>query len=111
MTPITEILVESDLVAALKQSNEQPVLIFKYSPTCIISRYAEKEYENFAKSNPQVTLYKVNVVQQRPLSQSLAATTNVQHQSPQALLIKNESCMWNDSHNQINLQSLKKATE
>lgn len=51
----------------------------------------------------------VRVIEERPVSLALAERVGVQHQSPQALLIKNGKVIWHDSHGRITAAALKAA--
>lgn len=51
----------------------------------------------------------VRVIEERPISLALSERIGVQHQSPQALLIKDGKAVWNDSHHNITAAALKDA--
>jgi bacillithiol system protein YtxJ len=80
----------------LKQ--EDKFLFLKHSLTCPISHAAYQEYEKYAESNQSVPAYYLAVQDSRPLSNELAEKFKIKHESPQALLIKNGSAVWNASH-------------
>ncbi|WP_044894479.1 bacillithiol system redox-active protein YtxJ [Bacillus alveayuensis] len=90
----------------LKQG--QPFLLIKHSLTCPISQGAFAEYEKFVKDYPNVDTYYLYVQEARPLSNYIAETFGVKHESPQALLFENGSVVWHTSHWNITYDTLKK---
>ncbi|MGL1902032.1 MAG: bacillithiol system redox-active protein YtxJ [Fibrobacterales bacterium] len=105
----------SHLPEAMRSSEERPTLIFKYSPVCPVSHYSQNEFNVFIDENKElhdkVNIYQVNVIGARPISQEIAASLSIKHESPQALLIKNGSVIWHDSHSGVNRQSLVEAID
>jgi bacillithiol system protein YtxJ len=92
-----------ELEAALASG---PFLLFKHSRICPISARAFEEYRAYLEEHPGVTTGWIDVVGQRPLSQSIAASSGVQHESPQALLFLNGEVEWHASHGGITRDSL-----
>jgi bacillithiol system protein YtxJ len=88
-------------------SNEKPVLIFKHSTRCSISRMALKQFENEFDLLDKVTPYFLDLLEFRAISNEIATRFNVMHQSPQLLLIKNGNVMYHVSHDSIDAQELK----
>jgi bacillithiol system protein YtxJ len=68
-------------------SNEKPVVIFKHSTRCSISRMALKQFENEFDLSDKVTPYFLDLIAHREISNGIASF-GVMHQSPQLLLIK-----------------------
>ncbi|MCA0986386.1 bacillithiol system redox-active protein YtxJ [Guptibacillus algicola] len=85
-------------------------LLFKNSTTCPISSQAFEEFEKFAEDHDH-DVYYLNVQEARPLSNDIAETYGVKHQSPQALLIDGDHVVWNDSHWRITYSSLADAVK
>lgn len=94
---------------ALKE-NEQFILL-KHSLTCPISQAAYEEYEAYANSQGETNLFYLAVQEARPLSNHIAETFHVKHESPQAILFKKEDVVWHASHWKITNDSLAKAVE
>ncbi|WP_432353469.1 bacillithiol system redox-active protein YtxJ [Sporosarcina sp. A2] len=97
-----------DWQQAVEQSKNTPVLVMKHSTTCPISAAGYKEFQTFQTDLPK---YCVIVQTSKEVSQKIAEDTRVKHESPQALLLKNEECVWHASHYDIQQSALKKATE
>lgn len=102
-----------DLEEAKTSSNENPVVIFKHSTRCGISSMALNRLERSWNDNEMKGLdtYFLDLIQHRDLSQAIAQTFQVRHESPQILLIYNESCIYHSSHMDISYQALKEQVE
>lgn len=87
-------------------SAEKPVAIFKHSTRCSISRMALKQFENEFNSSDKVTLYFLDLISHRDVSNEIASRFGVAHQSPQLILIKDGKAVYNVSHNEIDAEAL-----
>lgn len=98
--------------AALEQSGERPVLIFKHSATCPISAAAHEEWLSVV-SDPGDTPAPVHtyliVQEDRPVSNEIAERLGVRHESPQAILLKDGRPVWHTSHQAITRSALLEA--
>lgn len=90
------------------QSQIQPVLIFKHSTRCSISRFALKQFENEFDLQDKITPYYLDLLNHRDISNEIAIQFNVHHQSPQILLLKNRVVVYDTSHENIDATELKK---
>lgn len=84
-----------------KESNTIPILIFKHSTRCSISSTALDRFERaWAKNleNKNVKPYYLDLIANREVSNAVAKQFNVQHESPQLLLIKNGESIYDESH-------------
>ena len=88
-------------------SHEQPVVIFKHSTRCSISRMALKQFENEFDLEGTVTPYFLDLLNHRDISQEIATRFDVYHQSPQLLLIKEGKSIYDASHSDIDAVVLK----
>ncbi|MFE8697048.1 bacillithiol system redox-active protein YtxJ [Cytobacillus sp. FJAT-53684] len=86
-------------------------LLFKHSSTCPVSQGAFEEYEKFANEHADVETFYLVVQEDRALSNHIAETFHIKHESPQAILFKNGDVVWHTSHWKITDQSLTKAIE
>lgn len=93
-----------EIVAA---SNQKPVVIFKHSTRCSISRFALKQFENEFDLDGKVDAYFLDLLEHRDISNGIASRFNVFHQSPQLLLIKGGKSVYDVSHNDIDAGELK----
>ena len=88
-------------------SNEKPVVIFKHSTRCSVSRMALKQFENEFDSSDKVTPYFLDLIAHRDISNEIASRFGVTHQSPQLILIKEGKAFYNVSHSDIDAEELK----
>lgn len=97
---------------AVNHSFEKPVLFFKHSTTCFISKTVKKNLEkqiNESAEKDKVDLYYLDLLHFRPISNLMANDLNVTHQSPQAILLKNGIVKYNASHDSIDFQDILKS--
>ena len=100
-----ELTNETQLEQIKEKSKEQSIVIFKHSTRCSISSMAKNrlERETIAENIP---FYYLDLINHRSISNKIAADFHVHHQSPQILVIKNGECIYEDSHNGINMQDI-----
>jgi bacillithiol system protein YtxJ len=83
-------------------SNSEPVLIFKHSTRCGISRMVIKQFENkFTERMKDIKVYYLDLLTYRNISDEVGYAFQVLHQSPQLLIIKNGIAISNASHYEI----------
>ena len=92
-----------------KTSFDKPVMLFKHSTTCSISATALNRLERSWKPEEMTGIdpYYLDLLNHRDISQTIAKTFDVVHESPQILLIKDGKCVYHNSHLGINYQELK----
>ena len=91
-------------------SNEKPIVIFKHSTRCIVSRTALKQFENefdVETLHCNVSTYFLDLLEHRDISNEIASRFGVYHQSPQLILIKNGKAIYEASHSEIDAEVLK----
>ncbi len=96
----------------LERSHEVPVVIFKHSLTCPISRRAYKEYQRYLDERPEgdpAVCALVEIQNAREVSSTIARRTGVLHESPQALVVRGGEVVWHASHGSIRAEALKRA--
>ena len=103
-------LTESKQLEEIEQeSKEQPVVIFKHSTRCGISRMV---LNNFEKSydlpkDREVKLYFLDLLANRDISNEVASRFGVRHESPQMIILKDGKVVHHASHHSIDLQNVK----
>ena len=102
--PLTDL---GQLNEIITLSKEKPVIIFKHSTRCIVSRTALKQFENEYDLDNQVDAYFLDLLEHRDISNEIASRFGVYHQSPQLLLIKNGKSVYDVSHSDIDAGELK----
>ncbi|MGD6967887.1 bacillithiol system redox-active protein YtxJ [Rossellomorea vietnamensis] len=78
----------------------------KHSLTCPVSGSAFDEYQKFANDTDEQEAYYLAVQDSRDLSNHIAETFGIKHESPQAFLFKNGKPVWNQSHWKITSKEL-----
>lgn len=91
----------------ITNSSEKPVVIFKHSTRCSVSRMALKQFQNEFDLNDQVDAYFLDLLEHRDISNEIASRFGVFHQSPQLLLIQDGKCVYDVSHSNIDAGELK----
>ena len=96
-----------DFADVLKCSQQNPVLLMKFSPICPTSLQVQMEFEAFAAKAPQnLSMFTIDVIAARPTSRSIAEAIGVQHESPQAIFIDKGEVVWHASHYRLSRESL-----
>ncbi len=108
MTNYQELTSLAALDALLLASHQQPVLFFKHSNTCPISTRAYGEFEKYLASAASAAVKHALIVVQtaRAVSDHLAALTGVEHESPQAIIVRDGKAVWDESHFQLKCEVL-----
>jgi bacillithiol system protein YtxJ len=83
--------------------------IFKHSTRCEISAQADREVAALAAELPDLAVYRVLVVEDRPVSNAITAALEVPHASPQAILLREGRPVWVGSHWDITREALRQA--
>ncbi len=111
MSDLTKLSSLEELDGWLERSRRESVWVFKHSLTCPTSAMALDEFRAFAGDNGDETGYALIEVQTaRQLSDELARRTGVRHESPQALLLRDDRAIWHASHWHIKADSLRRAS-
>ena len=93
----------SELGAALSAPQ---FLLVKHSPVCPISARAFEHYERFAAVFVEVPTAWIDVIGEKSLSDRVADATEISHESPQALILRDGEVVWNASHTSITKDAL-----
>lgn len=95
------------------ESHQQPILIFKHSTSCSISRAALGRLERNWNENEmkEVKPYFLDLLSYRTISSKIAEQFSVQHESPQLLLIRNGESVYDRSHLDIDYKNAKSQIE
>ena len=102
--PLTDL---SQLDEIVTISDNKPIVIFKHSTRCSVSRFALKQFESEYDLTDSVDAYFLDLLEYRVISNEIASRFGVYHQSPQLLLIKEGKSVYDVSHSDINARELK----
>ncbi|MGE5521049.1 MAG: bacillithiol system redox-active protein YtxJ [Candidatus Dadabacteria bacterium] len=96
---------EEQLKQLIIKSQSRPQVIFKHSTRCSISAVALQRLQK-AQQPQDVDFYFLDLLAHRPLSNKVAETFSVHHESPQVLLIRDGHCVFDESHLGITMDDI-----
>jgi bacillithiol system protein YtxJ len=101
---------DGQLQQIIRDSESRPQIIFKHSTRCSISAVAKGRLD---KGTPpeNTDFYYLDLIRYRTLSNKIADTFKVHHESPQVLIIRNGRCVYDESHMGINLKEILQLAE
>jgi bacillithiol system protein YtxJ len=112
MSQLTSLSHIDELEAAIAESCERPVLLFKHSRTCGISCGALDElHAHVETAEPQAAYKLITVQSHRGLSDQAARRLGIRHETPQAILLRDGRPVWTASHFRITKQQLDQVVE
>jgi len=96
------------LDAAIAESRERPVLLFKHSRYCGVSCEALDELHTHMEgpAGGAVSYKMITVQTHRPVSDAAAERLGIRHETPQAILLRDGKPVWNASHFRITASQL-----
>ncbi|GEL08057.1 bacillithiol system protein YtxJ [Salisediminibacterium halotolerans] len=100
---------QDDLDAMINQHSR--FLLYKNSTTCPVSTEAFEEVRSYSEEDEALPVAYLHVQEAREASNYAANYFDVQHKSPQILLVENGSCSWNASHWHITADAIRSVTE
>ncbi len=99
-------LTTTDQLQAIKNAAGYS-LIFKHSTRCSISLMAKRKFELDWNDLPEdSTVYFLDLLNYREISNGVAELFQVHHESPQLLLIRNGECILDQSHSDISVDEV-----
>lgn len=106
MQPLSSIRQFEDL---LDRSREEPILIYKHSSRCPLSTRARTEVDSF-DAESDLSIFEVVVQNDRAISDHVAETLEVRHETPQVILIRDGRPVYDASHREVTADALERAT-
>ena len=100
-----ELISEEQLESIKIESEKQPQVIFKHSTRCSISSMAKSRLER-ASVPEGVSFHYLDLIKFRSISNKIETEFMVHHESPQILLIRNGSCVYDESHSGISMSDI-----
>ena len=98
---------EGQLNEIIEKSKHEPVVIFKHSTRCSVSSMVKNRLDTAWNNEEAGYPYYLDLIAYRPISQKIAELFQVEHESPQVLVINNGVCVYNASHSAINYRDIK----
>ena len=97
-----EIKSEADFFDIVEKSVEKTQIIFKDSITCGISAHAkERLKDGFTQIEGKADFNYLDLLSHRAVSNLIAQTLGVTHQSPQIIVLKDKKVIYTTSHHAI----------
>jgi len=81
-------------------------VIYKHSPRCGVCVAAEREVTFFAEGHPDMPVYWLDVIGHQALARTVARVLEVDHESPQVILLADGRAVWSASHWEVRAQDL-----
>ncbi|MCB9033761.1 MAG: bacillithiol system redox-active protein YtxJ [Chitinophagales bacterium] len=78
---------------------ESPFAVFKHSTRCSISSMAKNRIEK--EWNLDIPIYYLDLIEYRSVSNDIATTSGIHHESPQLIVFKDKTVAYHASHNFI----------
>lgn len=101
----------SQIDDAISSSYDKDVLIFKHSTTCSISHMAKLRLEEKWDFDDTVMPYYLDLKSFRNISDEVSERFDIQHESPQIILIRKGECIYDASHFDISVEEIKETLE
>jgi bacillithiol system protein YtxJ len=99
--------ITSDSQLSEIQKDDKPSIIFKHSTRCPVSKVIKSNFVTESILLPDdVKVYHLDLIKYRDLSNQIAQYWNIKHESPQVLLIQNNECHYDASHNNIHVADI-----
>lgn len=92
-----------DEVDRMSEETPQGVAIFKHSTRCSISSMALNRLE---KAEAHIPVFFLDLLAHRDISNKIASHYQVEHESPQLLIIKDKKVVSNHTHHMIHASLL-----
>ncbi len=93
---------EEQLQAAIEESHDRPVVLFKHSTRCSISFMAlDRMNGESALNEKDAGLYYLDLLKFRNLSNKIEELFEVRHESPQMIVLRNGVVVHHSSHGAI----------
>lgn len=100
--PWTHLQSEDELMAALEQTKQKPVLFFKHSTRCSISSMALHRFEQeWNATESKTELFFIDLLRFRAVSNLLTEISGVEHASPQVVVLFAGEVIYDASHSSI----------
>lgn len=96
----------SQLDQLVENSKTTPLVIFKHSTRCSISRMILNSFERYFPSDKDVQLAFLDLIAFRDVSNHIAESLRVMHQSPQVIVLVNGMVVHHASHENIDAETV-----
>lgn len=92
-------------------SQHRPVVIFKHSTRCSISAFAKHRFEQGWEESDEVSVWLLDLLRFREVSNEVAVRYGVPHESPQVIVLAGGKAIYDASHMDIDPQVVRSHVE
>jgi bacillithiol system protein YtxJ len=101
-----------ELQSLIQKSHDTPAAIFKHSTRCGASAIVkERLEEDWDFENGEIDIYLLDLIAHRDLSNEVSKTFGVRHESPQILVINDGQSIFDTSHGDVSVTTMRKALQ
>lgn len=101
---------EEQMRQAIRSSKEKPVAFFKHSTRCGVSGMVLSTLEKaWDIGSDELDMFYLDLLAKRDISDLLASVSQVHHESPQLILIRDGMVVYHASHHEISAEALRLA--
>ncbi|WP_103027312.1 bacillithiol system redox-active protein YtxJ [Salinibacter altiplanensis] len=109
-SPFRPLSTDASWAEAQSASEDRPVLVFKHSSACPVSAKADKQLHALAEDSA-LPVYKIVVQDSRALSDEIAEALDVRHETPQAIVLDDETPVFEASHFDVTADAVREAVQ
>ena len=103
---------EVQLTEFIALSKLKPIAIFKHSTRCSLSSVVKSRLERgWNIKDNDIEMYYLDLLNYRNISDKIASSFDVEHQSPQLIVLSQGEVLYHASHGEIDAGVLKKSIE
>jgi bacillithiol system protein YtxJ len=99
-------MIGADQLEEIFEKDGRPKLVFKHSTRCSISSMALSRFEKEWNQANNCDLYFLDLLAHRPISDLIAQRSEIQHQSPQVIVLIDGEVIHHSSHNGISANEI-----
>ncbi|WP_051141460.1 bacillithiol system redox-active protein YtxJ [Salisaeta longa] len=97
-----------DWTRAQAHAQEEPVVIFKHSNSCPVSAKAHRAMDQLS-NDEDPPVYRVTVQTDRAISDAIADTLDLRHETPQVILLDGDAVVYHASHFDVTAEAVRNA--
>lgn len=106
--PFHPLKTPEQLEQAREHSQQEPVVLYKHSVTCPVSAAAQQQMQQLTKrEDPPV--YALVVQESRPLSNEIASSLAIRHETPQVIVLYKGRPVFQASHRHVTADRVREA--
>ena len=99
---------EAQLKEFIALSKRKPIAIFKHSTRCSLSSMVKSRLERAWDINGNdIEIYYLDLIKYRDVSNKVASIFNIEHQSPQLIVLDQGEVLYHASHGEVDAGVLK----